>query len=329
MNAGDRKIAGTGMEGSMPESPLAVGVRVNSTGALPSIAAAGSAAAPNSARTPRPWSAQPGIKVAGAGSAAVVLPESVNSTKYPDSAAAARQYLETHGLLRYVQAMLHAIIQERPDEPFTFMWNQLGAAVSVSRYAPPPVPRRSAAVWNDDADASRPNGDMSRSAKSVPHSQSASSTEAAHPELIELRSKVADLQQEAGKVEVATKKADDLQIQLEEMRKRFENTKQAASKREAELQAKVDSLNKGVEAAYQKEAELQAKVDGLQTEAEDRKQEACQKEAELQAKVDGLQKEAEERQQAASAREAEHQTMVDALHKKSRRKSAGSFSKRS
>eukprot|EP00927_Polykrikos_kofoidii_P003040 TRINITY_DN11208_c0_g1_i3.p1 TRINITY_DN11208_c0_g1~~TRINITY_DN11208_c0_g1_i3.p1 ORF type:complete len:1305 (-),score=187.43 TRINITY_DN11208_c0_g1_i3:144-4058(-) len=52
--------------------------------------------------------------------------------KYQDAAAAAREYLEKHGLLQYIQALLHAVIQIRPDDPYEFMMQQLGAAVRGS-----------------------------------------------------------------------------------------------------------------------------------------------------------------------------------------------------
>jgi len=46
---------------------------------------------------------------------------------YQDAAASAREYLETHGLLRYVQSLLHAVIQVRPEDPYQYMMHQLGA----------------------------------------------------------------------------------------------------------------------------------------------------------------------------------------------------------
>jgi len=54
------------------------------------------------------------------------------TTKYQDAATSAREYLEFHGLLRYVQSLLHAVIQVRPKDPYDFMMKQLGSAVSIS-----------------------------------------------------------------------------------------------------------------------------------------------------------------------------------------------------
>eukprot|EP00931_Biecheleriopsis_adriatica_P016907 TRINITY_DN12313_c0_g1_i1.p1 TRINITY_DN12313_c0_g1~~TRINITY_DN12313_c0_g1_i1.p1 ORF type:complete len:620 (-),score=158.00 TRINITY_DN12313_c0_g1_i1:98-1909(-) len=64
-------------------------------------------------------------------------------TKQESSAMAAdaRDYLEGHGLLIYVQALLNAIIQARPQDPYAFMWQQLGACMS-NRQAE--VPRKPA-----------------------------------------------------------------------------------------------------------------------------------------------------------------------------------------
>eukprot|EP00930_Biecheleria_cincta_P031917 TRINITY_DN22132_c0_g1_i1.p1 TRINITY_DN22132_c0_g1~~TRINITY_DN22132_c0_g1_i1.p1 ORF type:complete len:499 (-),score=105.72 TRINITY_DN22132_c0_g1_i1:18-1514(-) len=44
-----------------------------------------------------------------------------------EAATTARDYLETHGVLRYVQGLLHALIQLRPEDPFLFMMEQLSA----------------------------------------------------------------------------------------------------------------------------------------------------------------------------------------------------------
>jgi len=45
----------------------------------------------------------------------------------PESAEAqaARHYLDTNGLLCYVQAMLHAVIQDRPEDPYDYMRRQM------------------------------------------------------------------------------------------------------------------------------------------------------------------------------------------------------------
>eukprot|EP00913_Durusdinium_trenchii_P017768 g16695.t1 len=39
--------------------------------------------------------------------------------------AGARDYLELHGVLKYVQSMLTALIQTRPQDPYLFMLHQL------------------------------------------------------------------------------------------------------------------------------------------------------------------------------------------------------------
>lgn len=49
--------------------------------------------------------------------------------KYQDAAVSAREYLEHHGLLRYIQGLLHAIIQARPEDPFNFMIEQLTSSM--------------------------------------------------------------------------------------------------------------------------------------------------------------------------------------------------------
>ncbi|CAE7757522.1 unnamed protein product [Symbiodinium microadriaticum] len=49
-----------------------------------------------------------------------------------DSAASAKDYLEQNGLLKYVQSLLHAVIQDKPQDPFAYMIEQLTAAKSKS-----------------------------------------------------------------------------------------------------------------------------------------------------------------------------------------------------
>ncbi|CAK0895680.1 unnamed protein product [Prorocentrum cordatum] len=61
-----------------------------------------------------------------------------------DTANSAREYLESHGLLRYVQALLHAVIQVRPEDPYEFMREQLtagqdGPSAVHAAAAPPPA----------------------------------------------------------------------------------------------------------------------------------------------------------------------------------------------
>jgi len=45
-----------------------------------------------------------------------------------DAAAAARDYLEKFGLLRFVQGLLHAVVSDRPEDPFAYMMSQLACA---------------------------------------------------------------------------------------------------------------------------------------------------------------------------------------------------------
>jgi len=47
---------------------------------------------------------------------------------FKDAAASAKEYLEKHGLLQYMQSMLHAVIQAKPSDPFAYMVEQLTAA---------------------------------------------------------------------------------------------------------------------------------------------------------------------------------------------------------
>eukprot|EP00403_Amphidinium_massartii_P003075 CAMPEP_0178376840 /NCGR_PEP_ID=MMETSP0689_2-20121128/3610_1 /TAXON_ID=160604 /ORGANISM="Amphidinium massartii, Strain CS-259" /LENGTH=785 /DNA_ID=CAMNT_0019996875 /DNA_START=12 /DNA_END=2370 /DNA_ORIENTATION=- len=54
-----------------------------------------------------------------------------SAVKYQDAAASAREYLEEHGLLRYIQSLLHAVIQVKPKDPYEFMGTQLGARVAA------------------------------------------------------------------------------------------------------------------------------------------------------------------------------------------------------
>lgn len=55
--------------------------------------------------------------VAGGGDAPV---------KFHETASGAKEYLEAHSLLPYIQGLLHAVIQSKPENPFRFMWEQLG-----------------------------------------------------------------------------------------------------------------------------------------------------------------------------------------------------------
>mmetsp|Transcript_4751 Transcript_4751/g.8129 ORF Transcript_4751/g.8129 Transcript_4751/m.8129 type:complete len:723 (+) Transcript_4751:73-2241(+) len=59
-----------------------------------------------------------------------------SAERYKDAAASAREYLEEHGLLRYIQSLLHAVIQVKPQDPYDFMRQQMGAWVVQSAQAP-------------------------------------------------------------------------------------------------------------------------------------------------------------------------------------------------
>eukprot|EP00927_Polykrikos_kofoidii_P005636 TRINITY_DN12235_c0_g1_i4.p1 TRINITY_DN12235_c0_g1~~TRINITY_DN12235_c0_g1_i4.p1 ORF type:complete len:980 (+),score=224.59 TRINITY_DN12235_c0_g1_i4:50-2941(+) len=50
--------------------------------------------------------------------------------KYTEAASCARQYLEVHKLLQYFQGLLHAVIQVKPDDPYRYMWEQLGSLLT-------------------------------------------------------------------------------------------------------------------------------------------------------------------------------------------------------
>lgn len=50
------------------------------------------------------------------------------AARYHDAALSAREYLDSHRLLQCVQALLSAVLQERPSDPKQFMIQQLGAA---------------------------------------------------------------------------------------------------------------------------------------------------------------------------------------------------------
>eukprot|EP00401_Gymnodinium_catenatum_P008455 CAMPEP_0117564204 /NCGR_PEP_ID=MMETSP0784-20121206/55907_1 /TAXON_ID=39447 /ORGANISM="" /LENGTH=294 /DNA_ID=CAMNT_0005361909 /DNA_START=86 /DNA_END=966 /DNA_ORIENTATION=- len=47
--------------------------------------------------------------------------------KYTEATASARQYLEGHRLLEYLQGLLTAVVHEKPVDPYRFFWDQLGA----------------------------------------------------------------------------------------------------------------------------------------------------------------------------------------------------------
>jgi hypothetical protein len=62
--------------------------------------------------------------------------------RYQDAAASAREYLESHKLLQFVQALVHAVLQERPTDPYLFMRQQLESTSSVATTAAEAAPRQ-------------------------------------------------------------------------------------------------------------------------------------------------------------------------------------------
>lgn len=71
------------------------------------------------------------------------------AARYHDAALSAKEYLDSHRLLQCVQALLSAVLQERPSDPKQFMIQQLGAARQDGAIhspvkppmAPPALPR--------------------------------------------------------------------------------------------------------------------------------------------------------------------------------------------
>lgn len=58
-------------------------------------------------------------------------------TRYQDTAASAKEYLEKHSLMPYIQALLQAVIRQRPDDPFCYMREQLDSCLAVEGKATP------------------------------------------------------------------------------------------------------------------------------------------------------------------------------------------------
>ncbi|CAJ1419721.1 unnamed protein product [Effrenium voratum] len=78
-----------------------------------------------------------------------------------DSASSAKDYLEQNGLLKYVQSLLHAVIQDKPQDPFAYMIEQLTAAKSKSSACERVLSRPTSAVH-------RPSGARPASARPTP-----------------------------------------------------------------------------------------------------------------------------------------------------------------
>lgn len=70
--------------------------------------------------------------MAGAPEASESTTVGAKDTGAKDSASSAKDYLEQNGLLKYVQSLLQAIIQDKPEDPFSYMIEQLSAAQSAS-----------------------------------------------------------------------------------------------------------------------------------------------------------------------------------------------------
>lgn len=56
---------------------------------------------------------------------------------YQDAAHNAKSYLENHNILPYIQSLLYAVIQDKPGDPFRFMWAQLGILLHEGAGAQP------------------------------------------------------------------------------------------------------------------------------------------------------------------------------------------------
>lgn len=67
-----------------------------------------------------------------AGSCPTCYAPSTGLPAYQNAAIAARDYLEKHAVLQYIQSLLHAIIQEKPADPFSYMSQQLLASASAT-----------------------------------------------------------------------------------------------------------------------------------------------------------------------------------------------------
>eukprot|EP00913_Durusdinium_trenchii_P013206 g12395.t2 len=73
-----------------------------------------------------------------------------------------KDYLERHGLLKYVQALLHAVIQVKPSDPYAYMIEQLSAAQSKRGTLAQIVSRPSSAMGVRPTPPSEPRGAAGR-----------------------------------------------------------------------------------------------------------------------------------------------------------------------
>lgn len=88
-----------------------------------------------------------------------------------DSASSAKDYLEQKGLLKYVQSLLHAVIQDKPADPFSYMIEQLTAAQSKSMACERVMSRPTSAMSRPTSAVQRPPGNRPQSARPTPPKQ--------------------------------------------------------------------------------------------------------------------------------------------------------------
>eukprot|EP00434_Breviolum_minutum_P040315 symbB.v1.2.035821.t1/scaffold4914.1/size32966/3 len=86
-----------------------------------------------------------GMKMAPSSTTTAADPEAVEG-QGKDAANSAKDYLEQHGLLKYVQSLLHAVIQAKPVDPYAYMMEQLSAAQSKRNALAEMVSRPGSAV---------------------------------------------------------------------------------------------------------------------------------------------------------------------------------------
>merc|ERR1719326_1312907 len=55
----------------------------------------------------------------------IVSKEIENSPQYKDAANSAREYLESHDILNFVQCLLQSVIRDKPADPYLFMAKQM------------------------------------------------------------------------------------------------------------------------------------------------------------------------------------------------------------
>mmetsp|Transcript_40066 Transcript_40066/g.62976 ORF Transcript_40066/g.62976 Transcript_40066/m.62976 type:complete len:739 (-) Transcript_40066:27-2243(-) len=108
--------------------------------------------------------------MAGAPEASESTTGGAKDTGAKDSASSAKDYLEQNGLLKYVQSLLHAVIQDKPADPFSYMIEQLTAAQSKSMACERVMSRPTSAMSRPTSAVQRPPGNPTLSAVSRPTS---------------------------------------------------------------------------------------------------------------------------------------------------------------